>query len=129
MELDFVAHVRDQVRTLLKIRCEREIPPAGQKPSFGAKLFRGDIRMTVVGSPAYFARRSKPTHPRDLIEHECLNWHPTPDAPPYKWEFTEPRAKGNSSAGRDIVVAARGRVVATDSAVNIRLARDGYIRE
>ncbi len=47
MELDFVSHVRDQVRTLLKIRCEREVPPAGEKPSFGAKLFRGDIRMTV----------------------------------------------------------------------------------
>lgn len=47
MELDFVAHVRDQVRTLLKIRCEREIPRAGDKPCFGAKLFRGDVRMTV----------------------------------------------------------------------------------
>ena len=47
MELDFVSHVRDQVRTLLKIRCEREIPPAGGKPPFGAKLFCGDIRMTV----------------------------------------------------------------------------------
>ena len=86
----------------------------------------GDIRMTVVGSPAYFARRSKPAHPRDLVEHECLNWHPTPDAPPYKWEFTEPRARGSANAGREIVVAARGRVIATDSAVNIRLAREGY---
>ena len=47
MELDFVAHVRDQVRTLLKIRCEREIPSEGSKPPFGAKLVCGDIRMTV----------------------------------------------------------------------------------
>ena len=47
MELDFVSHVRDQVRTLLKIRCAREVPPLGAKPSFGAKLFCGDIRMTV----------------------------------------------------------------------------------
>ncbi len=47
MELDFVTHVRDQVRTLLKIRCEREIPPPGEKPAFGTKLFCGDIRMTV----------------------------------------------------------------------------------
>jgi DNA-binding transcriptional LysR family regulator len=86
----------------------------------------GDIRMTVVGSPAYFARHAKPVHPRDLTEHECLNWHPTPEAPPYRWEFTEPRPKGSANAGREIVVAARGRVVTTDSAVNIRLARDGY---
>ncbi len=47
MELDFVAHVRDQVRTLLKIRCEREIPSESRKPGFGAKLVYGDIRMTV----------------------------------------------------------------------------------
>jgi DNA-binding transcriptional LysR family regulator len=77
----------------------------------------GDIRMTVVGSPAYFARRPKPTHPRDLVQHECLNWHPTAEAPAYRWEFTE--------GGREISVAAPGRVLSTDSAVNIRLARDG----
>ena len=47
MELDFVAHVRDQVRTLLKIRCERGIPSESSKPGFGAKLVCGDIRMTV----------------------------------------------------------------------------------
>lgn len=47
MELDFVSHVRDQVRTLLRIRCERGVPSEGSKPAFGAKLFCGDIRMTV----------------------------------------------------------------------------------
>jgi DNA-binding transcriptional LysR family regulator len=48
----------------------------------------GDIRMTVVGAPSYFARHPEPRHPRDLIAHECLNWHPVPEAPPYRWEFT-----------------------------------------
>jgi DNA-binding transcriptional LysR family regulator len=78
----------------------------------------GDIRMTVVGSPAYLARRGTPRHPRDLADHECLNWHPVPEAPPYRWEFTE--------RGRELAVAAPGRVLSTDSAVNIRLARDGF---
>jgi DNA-binding transcriptional LysR family regulator len=73
--------------------------------------------MTVVGAPAYFARRAKPRHPRDLVEHECLNWHPAPDALPYRWEFTD--------GGREVIIAAPGRVLSTDSAVNIRLARDG----
>jgi DNA-binding transcriptional LysR family regulator len=77
----------------------------------------GDIRMTVVGSPAYFARHRKPRHPRDLVEHECLNWHPAAGAPPYRWEFTE--------AGREIVVSVPSRVLSTDSSVNIRLARAG----
>jgi DNA-binding transcriptional LysR family regulator len=78
----------------------------------------GDIRMTVVGSPAYFARRGTPQHPRALVDHECLNWHPVAEALPYRWEFTD--------AGREVVVAAPGRVLSTDPAVNIRLARDGF---
>lgn len=77
----------------------------------------GDIRMTVVGAPAYFAQHPRPKHPRDLVEHACLNWHATADAPPYRWEFTE--------RGREIVVAVPQRVLSTDSAVNIRLARAG----
>jgi DNA-binding transcriptional LysR family regulator len=77
----------------------------------------GDIRMTVVGAPAYFARRPKPRHPRDLVEHECLNWHAAAEVPPYRWEFTEDR--------REIAVAVPARVLSTDSAVNIRLARAG----
>ena len=86
----------------------------------------GDIRMTVVGAPSYFAQHGKPKHPRDLVDHECLNWHPVPEAVPYRWEFTEPARKGNPNAGREIVVAAPGRVLSTDPAINIRLARDGY---
>jgi DNA-binding transcriptional LysR family regulator len=81
----------------------------------------GDIRMTVVGAPAYFARHPTPKHPRDLVDHACLNWHATADAPPYRWEFTEPGSQG----GRAIVVAVPARVLSTDSAVNIRLARAG----
>ena len=47
MELDFVSHVRDQVRTLLKIRRERGVPSESGKPPFGTKLSCGDVRMTV----------------------------------------------------------------------------------
>jgi hypothetical protein len=47
LELDFVSHVRDQVRTLLKIRCEREIPARGDKPTFGARISCGEFRMAV----------------------------------------------------------------------------------
>jgi len=77
----------------------------------------GDIRMTVVGAPSYFATHTKPRHPRDLVEHDCLNWHPAAGTPAYRWEFTED--------GREIVVAVRSRVLSTDSAINIRLARAG----
>ena len=77
----------------------------------------GDLRMTVVGAPSYFARRGVPKHPRNLVEHDCLNWHPTPDAPPYRWEFTE--------NGRAFTVAVPARVLSTSSAINRRLAIAG----
>ena len=75
----------------------------------------GDIRLVVVGAPAYFERRRRPAHPRDLVEHECINWHPTPEAPPYRWEFTD--------RGRDFSVAVQSRVLTTDPALMIGLAR------
>jgi DNA-binding transcriptional LysR family regulator len=77
----------------------------------------GDLRLAVVGAPAYFARRGVPTHPRELTQHDCLNWHPTPDAPPYRWEFTE--------NGRDFAVTVPARVLSTYSALNRRLAIAG----
>jgi DNA-binding transcriptional LysR family regulator len=90
----------------------------------------GDLRLAVVGAPSYFARRGVPTHPRDLVDHDCLNWHPTAGAPPYRWEFTE--------NGRDFTVAVPARVLSTASAINrslavaglgVTLAYDAYMRD
>lgn len=77
----------------------------------------GDIRLVVVGAPGYFERHAKPKHPRDLANHECINWHATPSAPPYRWEFTE--------GGREFSVVVRSRVLTTDPVVLVRLARAG----
>lgn len=77
----------------------------------------GDLRLAVVGAPSYFARRGVPKHPRELVEHDCLNWHPTVNAPPYRWEFTED--------GRHFAVAVRARVLSTYAALNRRLAVAG----
>ena len=76
----------------------------------------GDIRLIVVGAPSYFKQHRKPTHPRELVEHLCINWHYS-SAPPYRWEFTE--------NGRDFSVAIPARVLTTDPEINIALAREG----
>lgn len=77
----------------------------------------GDLRLIVVGAPSYFARHPNPAHPRDLVDHTCINWHPTAKAPPYRWEFTE--------NGRDFAVDVRARVLTNDPTFNVRLARAG----
>lgn len=77
----------------------------------------GDVRLIVVASPAYLVRCGLPRHPRDLAQHDVLNWHATPEAPPYRWEFTE--------KGHDFSVAVRARVLTTDPALLLGLARAG----
>jgi len=77
----------------------------------------GDLTLVVVGAPSYFAQHKRPKHPRDLVEHECVNWHPTSNSPPYRWEFTE--------KGRDFSVTVPTRVLTTDPVLLVRLARAG----
>lgn len=45
--MDLVGPVRDRVRTLLRIRTPRGTVPAGSKPGLGARLYCGDVRMSM----------------------------------------------------------------------------------
>lgn len=49
-----------------------------------------DLRMTVVGSPAYFADRPLPEHPRDLRDHLCLTYRWDSTGALQRWEFQGP---------------------------------------
>jgi DNA-binding transcriptional LysR family regulator len=46
-----------------------------------------DMRMAVVGSPAYFERHPKPKTPQDLAHHECINLRLPTRGGLYAWEF------------------------------------------
>jgi DNA-binding transcriptional LysR family regulator len=77
----------------------------------------GDLRMAVVGSPAYFAQRGKPRHPRELHQHDCITYRQKTSNVIYRWEFTE--------NGKDFAVAVDGRVLINDGDLMIRSAIDG----
>lgn len=77
----------------------------------------GELELAIVGAPSYFAKHPAPKHPRDLTAHTCINWHRSPNDPPYRWEFTE--------EGRDFSVAVDSRVVSSDTGFNLRLAAAG----
>lgn len=82
----------------------------------GVKL-SGELRMAVVGSPAYFAARGKPKHPRDLPAHDCINYRMKTSGVVYRWEFTE--------HGKDFVVAVNGRLLINDAELMATSASDG----
>lgn len=46
-----------------------------------------DMRMAVVGSPAYFKSRSEPKSPQELIGHNCINLRLPRHGNDYAWEF------------------------------------------
>jgi DNA-binding transcriptional LysR family regulator len=76
-----------------------------------------DQSIAVVGAPAYFAARRKPKHPRDLQQHECINYRESPAAAVYRWEFTD--------RGSDFEVAVEGRLQFNDRDLMLTAALDG----
>jgi DNA-binding transcriptional LysR family regulator len=69
-----------------------------------------------VGSPAYFASHPKPKSPRDLVQHQCVNFRHG-SAGLYRWEFE----KGKKS----LSVAVNGPLIVDDVQLVIRAAIDG----
>jgi DNA-binding transcriptional LysR family regulator len=62
-----------------------------------------DIRFAVVGSNSYFARRSPPKTPQDLISHACINLRLPTYGGLYAWEFEK--------GGRELKVRVEGQLV------------------
>lgn len=54
-----------------------------------------DLRMAVVGAPAYFAARPPPKRPQDLTRHACINLRLPTRGGLYAWEFQKGRRKLN----------------------------------
>ena len=46
-----------------------------------------EMRMAVVGAPAYFARRPRPKTPQELTGHACINMRLPTHGSLYAWEF------------------------------------------
>jgi len=76
-----------------------------------------DIRMAVVGSPAYFASRKRPQTPRDLNEHACVSYRQTASGGLYAWEFER--------EGAELSVRVNGPLVINDNEMLENAALDG----
>lgn len=78
-----------------------------------------DLRMLVVGSPAYLARHPAPSTPRDLTNHDCINMRMATKGDLYAWEFEKD--------GHALRVRVAGRLIVneTETAINAALAGHG----
>ncbi|MBV8763469.1 MAG: LysR family transcriptional regulator [Hyphomicrobiales bacterium] len=77
-----------------------------------------DMRMAVVGAPAYLKLRGEPRKPQDLLEHSCINLRlPTHGGSLYAWEFE----KGS----RELKVRVEGQVTCNGTAQMLNAALAG----
>jgi len=76
-----------------------------------------DMRMAVVGSPAYFAKHPAPKTPQQLAEHRCINLRLPTRGGLYAWEFEK--------AGRALNVRVEGQLVFNTVATIRRAALAG----
>jgi len=74
------------------------------------------FRFVVVASKRYLAKRGTPSHPRELVRHDCLAWTSPTTGELWRWEFEH--------RGRDIEVAVDGPVRSTDADLLAMCAED-----
>jgi DNA-binding transcriptional LysR family regulator len=76
-----------------------------------------DLRMAVVGSPAYFANHPAPQIPQDLADHRCINLRLPTAGGFYAWELEK--------GGRSVRVRVEGQLAFNNVPMIVRAAEDG----
>lgn len=76
-----------------------------------------DVRMRIVGAPAYFARRPLPASVADLMKHNCINLRLASSGGIYAWELKH--------EGQDIEARVRGQAVFSTANHILKAALDG----
>jgi DNA-binding transcriptional LysR family regulator len=76
-----------------------------------------DMRMAVVGSPAYFKNRPEPKKPQDLLGHNCINLRLPSHNNLYAWEFEK--------GGRQLRVRVEGQLTFNATAQLLNAALSG----
>jgi len=77
-----------------------------------------DLRMAVVGSPAYFAARPVPVTPQDLGAHACINLRLPTSGGFYAWEF--------GRQGRELKVRVEGQLAFNNVNMILRAGASGF---
>jgi DNA-binding transcriptional LysR family regulator len=77
----------------------------------------GELRLVIVGTPEYLAKRGIPRKPEDLLQHECITFRTQTNGALYAWELERGRKNWR--------VPVRGGVVTNDGHSALLLAEQG----
>ena len=77
-----------------------------------------ELRMSVVGSPAYFAKHPEPKTPQDLANHQCINLRLPTAGGLYAWELEKGR--------RELKVRVEGQLAFNNVSMILRAACAGF---
>jgi len=77
-----------------------------------------EMRMAVVGSPAYLRKRGEPQRPQDLVQHDCINLRLPTYGGLYAWEFEK--------GGRELKVRVEGQLVFNGSTQMLNATLAGF---
>ncbi|WP_417067801.1 LysR family transcriptional regulator [Niveibacterium terrae] len=77
-----------------------------------------DLRMAVVGSPSYFARRPPPLTPAELTQHDCINIRLPTYGGLLVWDFEKD--------GQSLNVRTDGQLIFNSSTPRLRAALAGF---
>ena len=77
-----------------------------------------DFRLVAVASPDYLAKQGTPTHPQDLLHHNCINIRHDSAGGIYSWEFEKD--------GKALRVRVNGQLTFSDSYAMVDAAESGY---
>jgi DNA-binding transcriptional LysR family regulator len=105
----------DRVVNLLEEHIDAALRIADLPDSSLVARALGHIQMLVCASPKYLRRHGKPSHPRELIEHDCIAWSTL--LPVNSWWFREDDA--------DVTFPIRVRLSTTISESAVAAAESG----
>lgn len=77
-----------------------------------------DFCLAVVGAPSYFDDRPEPVHPKDLVNHTCINFCLPSSGGFYAWEFEE--------EGREIKIRVDGQLAFNNIFDALDATLDGF---
>jgi len=76
-----------------------------------------ETRILTVASPSYLAEHGRPGHPRELVDHECIDYRDPLTGRPFEWEFHR---------GQEVIsVRQNSRLMVSDVETMIGVCREG----